>query len=351
MCTIFKATQNGVTLVGNNEDYSDSNTKVWFLASQDGKYGRVYFGYFNGWAQGGMNEHGLFFDWVSGYEEEWLSSPDKYNFAGNLSEKIMEEASLLAQVVVMYEQYNEPSFTSAKVMYVDHAGASAVIGFENGQLHIDYGKSHQTLGYAYHTANSVLCELHSQSKSTFESLLQSCLQTGENPTQYSNIYDLSKREVYVYDFHESTQCFKFNLMEELQRGNHCYNLHQLASQLEGPLIQDYKTKAAELAQLTFTDEFLNVFEGTYELNKELQFTIKADKGTLYAAVNTPPNAVLLRLIQGRGKKSEWYAPSHDAKFTFVKSSSGQYERLILQGGITSDNTGESRELLLYKWSR
>ncbi|MFF2093139.1 hypothetical protein [Paenibacillus sp. NPDC058174] len=348
MCTIFKATQSGVTLVGNNEDYSDSNTKVWFLAPQDGKYGRVYFGYFNGWAQGGMNDQGLFFDWVSGYEEEWNSSPDKCNFAGNLSEKIIEESSSLAQVIEIYERYNEPSFFNAKVMYVDQTGASAVIGFENGQLHIDYGKSHQTLGYAYHTANSALCEISSQSIAAFENLLQSCLQTGENPTQYSNIYDLLKREVRVYDFHESIQCFTFNLMEELKGGSHCYNLHQLANQLEEPLIQDYKTIASELAPLTFTEEFLNIFEGTYELNEKLQFTIKSDKGSLYAAVNNRPNAVLIRLIQGIGNESEWYAPSHDARFTFVKSHLGQYEQIILQGGITSGNTGVSQDLLLHK---
>ncbi|WP_042167606.1 hypothetical protein [Paenibacillus gorillae] len=345
MCTIFKATQDGVTLVGNNEDYSDSHTKVWFLAPQNGKYGRVYFGYFNGWAQGGMNDQGLFFDWVSGYEEEWLPSPERHNFAGNLSEKIVEEASSLAQVVKLYERYNEPSFSNAKVMYVDRTGASAVIGFENGELHIDYGKSHQTLGYAYHTANSALCEMHTQSITEFENLLQSCLQTGENATQYSNIYDLSKREVYVYDFHESNQCFKFNLMEELQRGSHCYNLHQLALQLEGPLIQDYKVKAAELDhRVTLSDEYLKVFEGIYKLNEEIQFTIKSDKGNLYAAVISPSNDGALRLIYG--KESEWYAPSHDAKFTFVKGGSGQYEQIAVQGGITSNNKGTSQELRL-----
>src|SRR5512133_3528435 len=65
-CTIFKLTRNGATLVGNNEDYSDPETRVWFLPPKANMHGRVYFGFANGFAQGGVNDAGLFFDWVAG---------------------------------------------------------------------------------------------------------------------------------------------------------------------------------------------------------------------------------------------------------------------------------------------
>jgi hypothetical protein len=59
-CTIFMASKGGKTLVGNNEDFIDPESYVWFLPSENGKYGRVYFGFGIGLPQGGMNDQGLF---------------------------------------------------------------------------------------------------------------------------------------------------------------------------------------------------------------------------------------------------------------------------------------------------
>ena len=52
-------------LVGNNEDYKIPYTRVWFVPPENGKYGRVYFGYDNWSPQGGMNDQGLFFDFFA----------------------------------------------------------------------------------------------------------------------------------------------------------------------------------------------------------------------------------------------------------------------------------------------
>ena len=92
-CTIFMGTTGDLTLVGNNEDWSDTETKVWFLVAEEGKYGRVYFGFNNGWAQGGMNDQGLFFDWVAGAEREWQPDPGRKEYLGAISEKIRHEWS------------------------------------------------------------------------------------------------------------------------------------------------------------------------------------------------------------------------------------------------------------------
>jgi len=37
-------------------------TNVWFIPGENGDYGRVYFGFEDLQAQGGMNDRGLFFD-------------------------------------------------------------------------------------------------------------------------------------------------------------------------------------------------------------------------------------------------------------------------------------------------
>ena len=61
-CTIIYATDGNTVLAGNNEDYINTNSIIWFVAPEEGKLGRVYFGFDTFWPQGGMNEEGLFFD-------------------------------------------------------------------------------------------------------------------------------------------------------------------------------------------------------------------------------------------------------------------------------------------------
>jgi len=63
-CTIFMGSSGGKVFVGNNEDFIDPNTYVWFLTPSPDKLGRVYFGYGHELPQGGMNEKGLFFDYA-----------------------------------------------------------------------------------------------------------------------------------------------------------------------------------------------------------------------------------------------------------------------------------------------
>ena len=135
-CTIFKVTQPGITLVGNNEDWSDPDSKVWFLAPDEGKYGRVFFGFKDCRAQGGMNDQGLFYDWVARDKCDWKPDPDKDYYTGSLAEKILEESATVEQALNLYEKYNESSFADAMTMIVDKTGASAIVGWENGKLNI-----------------------------------------------------------------------------------------------------------------------------------------------------------------------------------------------------------------------
>ncbi|UCE05051.1 MAG: acyl-CoA--6-aminopenicillanic acid acyl-transferase, partial [bacterium] len=43
-CTVFYASDGEMTLAGNNEDYINPLTKVWFEPAENGKYGSVFFG-------------------------------------------------------------------------------------------------------------------------------------------------------------------------------------------------------------------------------------------------------------------------------------------------------------------
>ena len=63
-------------LAGNNEDYLDPDTRMWFVPGEDGRHGCMFFGYADGFPQGGMNDAGLFFDGLALEPEPIEPKPD-----------------------------------------------------------------------------------------------------------------------------------------------------------------------------------------------------------------------------------------------------------------------------------
>src|ERR1700720_491981 len=61
-CTIFMTCRGGQVLVGNNEDWIDSHSRLRFVPAAPGAHGRVVFGFRFGGVHGGMNDAGLFID-------------------------------------------------------------------------------------------------------------------------------------------------------------------------------------------------------------------------------------------------------------------------------------------------
>ena len=76
-CTAFLVAQGDTVLVGDNEDYFNPRTHVWFVPAEEGKLGRVYFGFDDFNPQGGMNERGLFFDGFTTAPRKVVRSIDK----------------------------------------------------------------------------------------------------------------------------------------------------------------------------------------------------------------------------------------------------------------------------------
>ena len=83
-CSVLYATDGELALGGNNEDYINPLTKVWFIPGEGGSFGRVYFGFADYHAQGGMNDQGLFFDGLGLDETFPVSKGGKQEYAGNL---------------------------------------------------------------------------------------------------------------------------------------------------------------------------------------------------------------------------------------------------------------------------
>ncbi|MBN2521547.1 MAG: hypothetical protein JXB17_13630, partial [Bacteroidales bacterium] len=133
-CTIFCAHYNGEVWAGNNEDWNDQDTWIWFIPGNETSYGRIFTGYESAFAQGGMNEKGLFFDKFQRNNTGILApnDPNKLNYKSSLPilpEKILAECATVTEALEFYDTYNEPFLGSYIFFFADSSGDSATIGW------------------------------------------------------------------------------------------------------------------------------------------------------------------------------------------------------------------------------
>lgn len=230
-CTIFTTEmEDGTVLVGNNEDYlySIGNSMV-VTAPGEGDYGRICF-YNMTYVQGGMNEHGLFYDGASCPSSEVPYYSDREDLGYNLGNVVLEKCTSVEEVEKFFENYNIPDGFCDHLMFTDSTGASAVFEWVEGELHIIHkgqDENYQVIsnywltdpslgGYPCDRYNTVVDLLQNQSPSIescaaiFDSTKQNW---GDGGTLYSNIYDLSHKEIYVFNRGRMDQACKIDIEE------------------------------------------------------------------------------------------------------------------------------------------
>ena len=265
-CTVFCASEGDVVLAGNNEDWKNPNTKIWFVPPKDGKYGGVYFGFdrpviHGSWvSQGGMNEKGLFFD-VTATEHVKVEVPvyrKKPSFDGwdLIREKIMFECATVEEALDMLAQYQYPSNRKGTMagMYIigDATGDAAIIGAlgivrKKGQYivatNFQQSATKDEKKYScrrYQVASGMLQKCPKLTVDYCRKVLSATHQKGRFCTRYSNIYDLKKQRVYLYHMHDFKNVAVIDLKTELKKGKRTIALPSLFlgahtnDQQEGP---------------------------------------------------------------------------------------------------------------------
>ncbi len=242
-CTFFMCEKNGVVLAGNNEDWQDPNTKMWFIPAEGGSYGRVYFGFGNGFPQGGMNDQGLFFDGAATPNQEVVGRPQEKQFSGNIVEHIMETCATVEEVITVFESYDVPQFFSrAQLQFADALGDSMII--EGRTIHrkepAGPDGSHQITTNFYQSKVNLAvppCDRYRMARTMLSKeepsvdlvrrVLKATHQEGEFSTVYSNVYDLTNATIYLYHFHDFENAVVIHLDDELAKGRHEVELEAL----------------------------------------------------------------------------------------------------------------------------
>jgi HEAT repeat protein/protein-S-isoprenylcysteine O-methyltransferase Ste14 len=241
-CTIVMAARDGLVLVGNNEDRNHLQTIVTFLPASGGNYGRIIFGYDDAPVQGGMNDQGLFIDGNALRPTGWKPDPGKPTFNGNVMMVVLGKCATCEDVQAFFEKSNFPALERARFPVADRSGASMVVEYGRGgvqfiksdtwyQIATNFVMSNITDRnypcWRYKTADKMLSEAKSLSVDLIREVLEKTHQEGGGLTVYSNIYDLKKGLIHVYNLRNFKEAVVLDLAEELKKGERRIQLPSL----------------------------------------------------------------------------------------------------------------------------
>jgi CubicO group peptidase (beta-lactamase class C family) len=231
---MYKITKDGKTIVGNNEDFLTPNNQFWFEQAGKNKYGVMYMGLLDNFAQGAINEVGLVFDGFANPELPINNTEGKKKvLIGTAIRSVMQTMSKVEEVKAYLETINLGSLSSAQLIFVDKSGKYLIV--EGDELVIG-DESEKTFSNFYYSQVKSEEDVELQNfkngmafqKSTEGvASLAYCGEAMDNlknsdafGTQYSTIYDLQSLTVRIYLFHDYSQFVELDLMEELKKDNY-----------------------------------------------------------------------------------------------------------------------------------
>ena len=245
-CSMFKVTEGGKTVVGNNEDYWNPNTRIWFEQGEGTKFGAMYVGFDNFYPQGGMNEAGLVFD---GFAMDYLPVNDtagkkpitKEEDFFSFTKNILQTCSKVTEVKEILLKYNLKSFHSSLFFFVDKSGEylimegdSLILGNDSTYIQSNFypsctKQSEEVEINFYQEGREYLAKNTPSASLTYCTEIMNAMHQdfGYGGTLYTTIYDLETGTIYLYYHSDFESVVKFDLKKELQKGNQFINIPDL----------------------------------------------------------------------------------------------------------------------------
>src|SRR4051812_16243160 len=128
-CFILFLSDGRQVLVGNHEDWFAKDAGVKIHPPAPGKYGSVVFTFMNeGWAQGGMNDQGLFFDGAYTPFQNVTFDAHVKEFHGYIWQHVLDKASSVKEAIAILNEFKLPELSELNVIIADAGGTVARIG-------------------------------------------------------------------------------------------------------------------------------------------------------------------------------------------------------------------------------
>ncbi len=238
-CSVLLAKgANGEVFGGNNEDFNQPDTVATFLPAQGAKHGVVFFGFEHGWQQGAVNDRGLFFDALALEDKASAPPSGKPMCKPTILERVMRESSTVKDALSLLSECSLPFLGNAQFFFGDRTGDAAIV--ESGGVVRIAGPFLVATNFRQLSAtkpfDDARFEIARQSLAKGPATLDRMRATmaaihkeGEYPTLYTNIYDLTRGRIYLYQFHEYEHVAVLDIEAELKKGQRAVPLRTLFS--------------------------------------------------------------------------------------------------------------------------
>ncbi len=260
-CSMVKITANGRTIVGNNEDFGNSDTRIWFEPGIGKQFGAVYVGYGQLSPEGGINEAGLVFDAFGMKSKPLKDTTGKLPiFDLDLKRKIMKECSSVEQVKVLLGRYNLYFWFHSTWVFIDKSGnylvvdGDSVAGGNNRYfVQTNFRQSEikdekEITCPRYLKAMALLKNRCEASTEYCTSIMDSVHQLS---TLYTTVYDLNAGTIDLYYFHNYSKVIRFNIKDELKKGNRVLRIPELFPDVINPAYEGMLNLKATFDSLAF----------------------------------------------------------------------------------------------------
>jgi penicillin V acylase-like amidase (Ntn superfamily) len=241
-CTIVMTAREGLILAGNNKDRNHPETKVTFIPATEKYNGRIVFGFDDSPIQGGMNDKGLFMDGNSVSPTNWQPEPGKPTFNGSVILFLLGTCATCDEVRHFFEKHNVPGLERARFPVADRTGASMVVEYGQGKTQFITSDTWYLIStnfimsdiknknypcWRYITADKLFSDADELNLEIIRKVLEETSQEGGSLTVYSNIYDLKKRIIYLYNMRNFEDPVVMDLAKELDKGQRQIDLSSL----------------------------------------------------------------------------------------------------------------------------
>ncbi len=354
-CTVFCAKKNNNVLVGSNNDWITTEAYILFHSEEEGKYGRILFGFDFGLGIiepiGGINNHGLFFEMATVPNIKIGRDTSAANiYKGNFYEKILAECETVDEVVKLVSKFNNLYYaTFTHIMVGDRNGNSIIIDRDNI---IKMNKSYQIMTNFRQTSEEfksgkVNCERFAIvdlmleksdeiSVELYKRILAYTHKEARSTTIYSNIYDLKNLKIYLYFFHNFLEEKVLDIKEELKKGTRVLKLNTLFSnQYAANAFMDWKywemqNRKEKRLNKDISIEMLSEIDGRYkQINgyQNYQFSINLKGNKAYLINSLDKEYELFP-----ESESKFFIPSinGDLGITFIKDDSNEISKIIIE---------------------
>jgi len=307
-CTIFYLSNDSIILAGNNEDWKDTYTKMWFYPPEGNQYGWIKFGFGSGFPQGGMNEQGLFWDGTSGpYLGMPYSESNKEKYPGPIMQKVIAECANVREAIDIFSYYYCEDQYKAQYLVGDSKHNSiivegdSIISMENNHLILtNFYHSNPELGgypcWRYNIANEMIIRENSYTAYLIGSILSATHQEGKYSTQYSQIYDLQNCQIYLFYYHNYEEFILIDLKEELNQGYRSFDIPALFSKVK----LSTPTAGKKITSTTANFSWEGKSRSSYELiySTDYIFNESVSKFISYNCVPEKSNSEVIYCIAG-----------------------------------------------------